>query len=718
MDATELAYAGIARQAELIAAGEVSSRELVDTYLERIARLDPKLNSFRVVFEERARLEAEQADARRGAGGERPLLGVPIAIKDDMDVAGEVTAFGTNAHGGPAEADAELVRRLREAGAVIVGKTQRARAHAVAVHGERDVRHHAQPLGSPALAGGLERRQRGGGRGGARGCRCGLGRRRLDPHPGGVVRVVRPEAPARPGSDGAEAQPVARPVRVGRPQPPRGRHGAVPRRGLGASADRDSSAAARGLLLDGGANASAGGCGSPTRRACPSGVIARLDADAQRALEAMVELLRSLGHEVTEQDPDYGYDAIQAVLVRYLRGIHDDALGMAHPERLERRTRAMARIGGLIPESVLERALAGEQEFARRLGGVLESHDVLITPATASPPPRVGRLEGRGAIWTLNTVGGWVPYNGVWNVDRPARGGGARGLRLGRPAAGGADRRARQRRDHAAVAGRADRGRAPLGAAAPARVLVSEADSLLEVAVEAARMAGALLAERVRRGVEREVVSKSTPTDLVSEADLAAEHAIRELLAERRPDDAFLGEEGERAGGSSGLCWVVDPLDGTVNFLFGIPQWCVSVAVRDDDGALAGAIYDPNRNELFTATRGGRPRLIGPAGAHELSGRASPTTGAREPASRARPRRVRRMAREDDLATAMVATGLAYDAGVREAQAQVLARLVPRVRDIRRLGSAALDLAWTAAGRYDAYFERIGEALGHRGRPR
>src|SRR5437899_917463 len=112
MDATDLAYAGIARQAELIAGGEVSARELVDVYLERIARPDGRLNAFRVVFAERARLEAGQADARRGAGGGRALLGVPIAVKDDIDVAGEVTMWGTNAAGGPAVADAEVVRRL------------------------------------------------------------------------------------------------------------------------------------------------------------------------------------------------------------------------------------------------------------------------------------------------------------------------------------------------------------------------------------------------------------------------------------------------------------------------------------------------------------------------------------------------------------------------------------------------------------------------------
>lgn len=211
---------------------------------------------------------------------------------------------------------------------------------------------------------------------------------------------------------------------------------------------------------------------------------------------------------------------------------------------------------------------------------------------------------------------------------------------------------------------------------------------LLEVAVQAARMAGDLLAARVREGAEREISSKSTPTDLVSEADVTAERAIRELLAQRRPRDGFVGEEGGRGEGESGLSWVVDPLDGTVNFLFGIPQWCVSVAVRDGFGTVAGAVYDPDRGELFVATRGGPALLESEGRSVRLHGRSRPPEGG------------------DELAGAMVATGLAYDADVRGAQAQVLARLAPRVRDIRRFGSAALDLTWTAAGRYDAYFER------------
>jgi amidase len=148
----------------------------------------------------------------------------------------------------------------------------------------------------------------------------------------------------------------------------------------------------------------------------PPGVLSSLDGDAARAFQETVELLRSLGHELTERDPDYGPGGMAAVLVRYLRGIHDDAQSVAHPERLERRTRGMARLGGLIPRALLERNLAGEAQYTRRLNGVLEDHDVLLTPATAKPPPRVGQLEGRGAIWTLNVIGGMVPYTGVWNV--------------------------------------------------------------------------------------------------------------------------------------------------------------------------------------------------------------------------------------------------------------------------------------------------------------
>jgi myo-inositol-1(or 4)-monophosphatase len=199
------------------------------------------------------------------------------------------------------------------------------------------------------------------------------------------------------------------------------------------------------------------------------------------------------------------------------------------------------------------------------------------------------------------------------------------------------------------------------------------ADELLDVAIAAARAAGEILLDRYAHGAGG-VATKSSPTDLVSEADLSAERAIRDLLTARRPDDAILGEEGDDIAGSSGLRWVVDPLDGTVNYLFGIPQWCVSVACE----GRVGVILDPLRDEVFSVRVGG-PAL--------LNGEALHGPPVRE------------------LGTAMVSTGFGYDAGVRAVQAQVVARLLPQVRDIRRLGSAALDLAWLAAGRYDAYYE-------------
>ena len=124
MDAADLAFAGPSRQAELVRSGEVSARELTELYLERIERLDPEINAYRTVMAERALIEADQADQRRKAGDDRPLLGVPLAVKDNVDVAGELTTHGTSAHDGrPATEDAELVRRLRGAGAVIIGKT-------------------------------------------------------------------------------------------------------------------------------------------------------------------------------------------------------------------------------------------------------------------------------------------------------------------------------------------------------------------------------------------------------------------------------------------------------------------------------------------------------------------------------------------------------------------------------------------------------------------
>ena len=191
-------------------------------------------------------------------------------------------------------------------------------------------------------------------------------------------------------------------------------------------------------------------------------------------------------------------------------------------------------------------------------------------------------------------------------------------------------------------------------------------------------MAGKLLLERYS-GPAEGVSSKSSKTDLVSEADRASEAAILDLLTRERPDDGILGEEGSSRAGSSGRRWVVDPLDGTINYLYRFPAWCVSVALEDAEGGLAGVVHDPLRGETFTASRG--------EGAF--------VNGARMQVNA-----------EESLELALVATGFGYQAEVRAAQSELLTQVLPRVRDIRRAGAAALDLSWVAAGRLDAYFER------------
>ncbi len=419
MDVAELAYAGIVRQAELIASGEISSRELVDLYLARIERLDVKLNAFRVVLAERARLEADQADARRRAERpptQRPLLGVPIAVKDNIDVAGELTCEGTNAQEQPARADAEVVRRLREAGAVIIGKTN---VPELCIW----------PFAESATFGVTRnpwdtQRAPGGSSGGS------------------AAAVAAGLVGAALGSDGAGSIriPAAwcglfglKPQRGRVPLAPYPRHwhglsvnGVLTRRVADTALFHDIASGASDVDLDHApppAVPFAQAAATPPGRlriafttSKPPGIVSSLDADAERALRDTAELLRALGHEVAERELDYGPSTGLALTELFLRGIRDDARAVAHPERLERRTRAMARLGALVTPALLARALATGADVARRLGRVFEDRDVLLTPVTAVPPPPIGRLQGRGALWTLSTVAGWVPYNGVWNL--------------------------------------------------------------------------------------------------------------------------------------------------------------------------------------------------------------------------------------------------------------------------------------------------------------
>lgn len=201
--------------------------------------------------------------------------------------------------------------------------------------------------------------------------------------------------------------------------------------------------------------------------------------------------------------------------------------------------------------------------------------------------------------------------------------------------------------------------------------------SLLSLAVDLARAAGELALLMQSRLGEPE--TKSTPTDVVTAADRASEQLLVEGIRAARPGDGVLGEEGADDLGTTGVRWVIDPIDGTVNYLYGLPQWAVSIGVEVDGVTLAGVVLDPAKNEIFTAVRGEGARLND---------------------------NVLQCSRETELSQALVATGFGYDAHRRAAQARSLPTLLPAVRDLRRLGAGALDLCAVACGRVDAYYEQ------------
>jgi myo-inositol-1(or 4)-monophosphatase len=218
----------------------------------------------------------------------------------------------------------------------------------------------------------------------------------------------------------------------------------------------------------------------------------------------------------------------------------------------------------------------------------------------------------------------------------------------------------------------------------------ARAGELLELACEVAVAAGRLL---LGRGGRPEVVAtKSSPTDVVTEADQAAEALIRDVIGDKRPGDRILGEEGGETGSGAAVRWIVDPLDGTVNYLYGLPDWAVSIAAEADGVVVAGAVFVPRRDELYSAALGGGAWL---------------SSGALDPRGEDAPSPVRLACNTGvPLGQALVATGFGYAAGRRLVQAEVLRAVLPRVRDIRRGGSAAVDLCSVASGTVDAYYER------------
>jgi amidase len=417
VDKVDLAFEGLARQAELIRAGDVSSRELVELYLERIERLDPQVNAYRVVMAERALADADQADARRRGDDERPLLGVPIALKDNVDVAGELTTHGTSAYGEPARDDAEIVKRLRAAGAVILGKTN---LPELAIYPWTE----SATFGATRNPWDLNTTTGGSSGGSAAAVAAGLASAGMASDGGGSIRI--PAACC--GLFGLKPQ--------------RGRVSLMPYSehwyGLSVFGSVTRSVLDTALWLDvvsGRADGDAETARPPATSFAEAAVtppgklriavstnpgpsaLVKVKPEVEQAVEQTAELLRSLGHDVERRDPPYGF--LQPLFMpRWLRGIADDAGRLPHPERLERRVRRLVTAGKLFSHDVVARARAAEPQFTARIGEVVfRDFDVLVTPTTPTPPWPSLKFEGRSVIGATMGASDIVPFTIPWNVS-------------------------------------------------------------------------------------------------------------------------------------------------------------------------------------------------------------------------------------------------------------------------------------------------------------
>jgi amidase len=416
----DLAFAGAAKQAEMVRAGEVSSKQLVQLCLDRIARFDSQLNAFRKVFAEKALLEAEQAEARLKAGEERPLLGVPIAIKDEVDVAGEVNTHGTDGFTEPAKQDSEMVRRLREAGAIVIGLTL---LPELAICGFTE----SATYGVTRNPWNLQRTPAGssGGSGAA------------------VAAGLVPIASAGDGG-GSIRLPAASCGLFGL-KPSRGRISLAPLRegwnGLAVLGCLSRNVLDTALWLD----ITAGGSSEPSAPALPDRPFVEavktppgklrvaystlapraaappaVDQVVKDAVGDAAELMRSLGHDLAQRDPDWGMIG-NNITARFLRGVAETVEEVPHPERLESRTRGFGRLGKLIPDSLYETALRAREADAARVNAIFDSVDVLVTPVMGGTALPIRRWEGKGALRTVLGMSRFYPYCVPWNhLGNPA----------------------------------------------------------------------------------------------------------------------------------------------------------------------------------------------------------------------------------------------------------------------------------------------------------
>lgn len=420
MDRLELLAAGIKRQAELLADGTISSRELTEACLERIEALEPRLNAFRVVLSERARESADVADQRLAAGERAPLLGVPVAVKDNSDVAGELSTHGTTAFTTVAASDCAHVAKLRAAGAIVIGKTTLPEL-AILPFTETEAWGITRNPWDPG-------RSTGGSSGGS----------------GAAVAALMVGAASASDGGGSIRIPASCCGLFGL-KPQRGRISLMPDRehwyGLSVAGCLTRRVADTALWLDVAAGRVEGDADTPppvgsfaaaaarppgrlriaaTMKAPRGPLPAHRDERVARAFDATVGVLRGLGHEVVDHAPEWG-GVVNDFVPRYLRGIAEDVARVEHPERLEPRTRGFGRLGRMIGERRLQTVLRRQGEHAARINATFDSFDVVLTPTIAEPPVEIGRWAGRGALRTLLGIARTHPYTPVWNhTGQPA----------------------------------------------------------------------------------------------------------------------------------------------------------------------------------------------------------------------------------------------------------------------------------------------------------
>jgi amidase len=416
MDTTDACFAGAAAQADLLRSGDLSARELIEACLRRIETHDRTLNAFREVFADRARQQAAEADQRRARGEDAPLLGVPVAVKEDQAIAGRPTTLGTTAIHRPQPADGELVRRLRAAGAIVVGRTREPElglwpftetAHAGATRSPWSLEHSSGGSSggsAAAVAAGLVGAAIGtDGAGSIRipaACTGTFGlkpqRGRFSLHPeveqwtglvvaGPITRHVRDWALVADHTHGSLPGDTA--------------HAAPPRTSFTGAAATDPAPLRIGLSLR------------------PWGVGVPIDPQVRNAVLDTAQLLTDLGHRVDRRDPEYlDPTSLYGLAPRYLYSAAVGAAAVDRPDLLETRSRRTAALGRLIRPGLVDRSVRFGARLAERANRVFDDVDVLLTPALTRPPLRTGEWEGHSALRVLLAANRYVAFLPMWNV--------------------------------------------------------------------------------------------------------------------------------------------------------------------------------------------------------------------------------------------------------------------------------------------------------------